>query len=164
MKETDAHGEMVHKEIIGKVPNAHELDTLLFNELLNMLKGDVAITRYIAQNVKRSGVEIWRKLNRNNDPKTYATTDGYRRMIEQLASTRCKDEKELRDKFEKLEAAFDQYMIVSGKEYNSEDKLHRMVDILPANVYHQLSATVALEDWTYANLKSKIVDLSLIHI
>ena len=129
---------MVHKDIIDKVPNAHELDTLLFNELLNMLKGDVAITRYIAQNVKRSGVEIWRKLNRNNDPKTYATTDGYRRMIEQLASTRCKDETELRDKFEKLEAAFDQYMIVSGKEYNPEDKLHRMVDILPANVYHQL--------------------------
>ena len=55
VKETNTVGELVHKEIIEKVPNAHELDTWLFNELMNMLKGDVAIARYIAQNVKRSG-------------------------------------------------------------------------------------------------------------
>ena len=41
--------------------DTEEIDTMLFNELLNMLNGDLAITRYIAQNVKRSGVEIWRK-------------------------------------------------------------------------------------------------------
>ena len=122
LKEKNGKDEFVHQEILTKVPNANELDTLLFNELMSMLKGELASARYIAQNVKRSGVEIWRKLNRNNDPRTYATTDGYRRMIEQLASTRCKDEKELRDRFDKLEAAFNQYLIVSNKEYSPEDK------------------------------------------
>ena len=115
--------------------------------------------RNISQNIKRSGLEIWRKLHRNNDPKTYATTDGYRRMIEQLSSTRCKDEKELSARFDKLQAAFDQYLLVSEKEYSQEDKLHRLVDILPANMYHQLSTILPMENWKYDQLKAKVIDI-----
>ena len=111
LKEKDLSGDLVHAEILAKIQNAEEIDTMLFNELMNMLNGDLAITRYIAQNVKRSGLEIWRKLHRNNDPNTYNTRDSYRRMIEQLASTRTKNTKELSEKFDKLEAAFDQYVI-----------------------------------------------------
>ena len=80
------------------------------------------MTRYVYQNIKQSGIEIWRKLNRNNDPNTYNTRDSYRRQIEQLSSSRCKDETELQTKFEKLEAAFDQYEVVTGFEYKTEDK------------------------------------------
>ena len=32
LKATNAQGELVHKEILDKVPKANELDTLLFNE------------------------------------------------------------------------------------------------------------------------------------
>ena len=54
---------------LRQIPNAEEINTILFNELMNMITGDLAMTRYISQNVKRSGLEIW-KLNRNNDPNT----------------------------------------------------------------------------------------------
>ena len=56
LKEKNGKDEFVHQEILTKVPNANELDTLLFNELMSMLKGELASARYIAQNVKRSGV------------------------------------------------------------------------------------------------------------
>ena len=83
---------------------------------MNMITGELSMTRYIAQNVKRSGLEIWRKMHRNNDPNTYNTRDSYKRMIEQLASSRSKNTKELEEKFTKLEAAFDQYEILTNVE------------------------------------------------
>ena len=73
LKETDEKGDLVHKDIMDQVQNADECDQLMFNELMNMLTGDLAMTRYISQNVKRSGLEIWRKMHRNNDPNTYNT-------------------------------------------------------------------------------------------
>ncbi len=87
--------KLIHQEIIQLNPNAHEVDTILFDELMNMINGDLAIIRYIAQNVKRSGLEIWRRLNRHNDPNTYGTKETLKRQIEQLASNRSKDIKEL---------------------------------------------------------------------
>lgn len=89
----------MHRDVLDKVPNAQEIGTMLFNELMNIINGDTAITHYISQNIKRSGLETRRKLHKNNDPTTYATTDGYCRMIEQLAATRCKDEKEFAKRF-----------------------------------------------------------------
>ena len=71
LKETNENGDLIHEEIPKKIPNAAEIDTLLFNELMSMLNGGLAMTRYIAQNVIRSGLEIWRKLDKNNDPNTY---------------------------------------------------------------------------------------------
>ena len=74
-----------------QIPNIQEIDTILFNELMNMLNGDLAMSRYISQNVKRSGLEIWRKLNKNNDPSTYGSKEMLKRQIEQLAAIRSKD-------------------------------------------------------------------------
>ena len=37
--------------------------------MMNVINGDLALTRYSAQNVKRSGLEIWRKLNNNKNHK-----------------------------------------------------------------------------------------------
>ena len=67
LNETNSNGDLKHAEILKEVPNASEIDTILFNELMNMLNGDLAMTRYIAQNVKKSGLEIWRKLHKQND-------------------------------------------------------------------------------------------------
>ena len=39
-------GELVHKEVLSKVSNPEEIGTVLFNELMNMLQGDLAMTRY----------------------------------------------------------------------------------------------------------------------
>ena len=72
-----------------------------------------------------------------------------------VQSIRCKDEKELQVKFEKIEAAFDQYEIITGVEYNPEDKLHRLINILPQNVYQQLSTILPLENWKYHGLQRK---------
>ena len=57
LKEENGKGELVHKEMLDKVQNAQESDQLLFNELMNMMTGDPAMTRYISQNIKRSGLE-----------------------------------------------------------------------------------------------------------
>ena len=86
----------LYRDILGfeEVENK-TIQTKAFNELMNMLNGDLAITRYIGQNVKRSGLEIWRKLHRNNDPNTYNTKDSYRGMIEQIAANRTKNTKEI---------------------------------------------------------------------
>ena len=84
-------------------PNAKEVDIILFNELMNMITGDLAVTRYIAQNVKKSGLEIWRKLHRNNDPNTHGSKETLKRKIEQLALNRCKDVKELSEILENCE-------------------------------------------------------------
>ena len=46
-----------------EMPNKYEMpekSTLFFNELMNMIDGDLAMPSYIAQDVKRSGLEIWR--------------------------------------------------------------------------------------------------------
>ena len=72
---------------------------------MNMIKGDLAMARYINQNVKRSGLEIWRKMHRTNDPNTYNAKDSYKRIIEPLATTRCKDTKELSETFEKTRSS-----------------------------------------------------------
>ena len=50
-------------------------------------------------------------------------------------------------------------MLMAGKEYSAEDKLHRLVDILPQSVYHQLSTIMPLEKWKYEGLKAKVVDM-----
>ena len=159
LKEVNSNDELVHDEILKKATNAEEVDTMLFNELMNMLSGDTAIMRYIAQNVKKSGLEIWRKLHPNNDPNTYNTKDSYRRMIEQLSANRTKNTKELSEKFDKLEAAFDQYELLTGTEYNQEDKLHRLINILPSDVYQQLSIIMPMERWKYINLKMRVQDM-----
>ena len=64
---------------------------MAFNEMMSMLTGDLATTRYISQNVKKSGLEIWRKLHRNHDPNTYGSKESMKRKIEQLALNRAKD-------------------------------------------------------------------------
>ena len=46
LKEKNTHGELVHEETLNTVSNAEEMDTMLFNELMNMLNGDLAITCY----------------------------------------------------------------------------------------------------------------------
>ena len=58
-------------------------------------------------------------------------------MIEQLASSRTKTTKQLSEKFDKSEAAFDQYETSTGSEYNVEDKLHRLINILLDVISHQ---------------------------
>ena len=80
-------------------------------------------------------------------------------MIEQLASTRTKNTKELEERFTKLEAVFDQYEILTGAEYNAEDKLHRIINILPSEVYQQLSRITPVENWKYQNLKLQVLDI-----
>ena len=58
-----------------------------------------------------------------------------------------------------MEAAFDQYEIVTGAEYNAEDKLHRIINILPSEVYQQLSIITPMENWKYHNLKMQVLDI-----
>ena len=37
LKETNNNGDLIHQNIIDKVPNANEIDTILFNELMNLI-------------------------------------------------------------------------------------------------------------------------------
>lgn len=58
-----------------------------------------------------------------------------------------------------LEAAFDQFEIITNVEYNVEDKLHRLISIVPSNVYQQLSTIMPLECWKYQNVKATNLDM-----
>ena len=58
LTEKNKDGKFVHEDILQSCENAHEIDTIMFNELMSMITGDLSITRYISQNVKRSGLEI----------------------------------------------------------------------------------------------------------
>lgn len=68
--------------------------------------------RYIDQNVRQSGMEIWRKLNRSSNTCTYNTIDVARRAIKGLGVTRCKNMTELMARHEMIEAAMQQYLII----------------------------------------------------
>ena len=48
LDEKNSQGTLKHEEIIKQNPNAKEVDMILFNELMNMITGDLAVTRYIA--------------------------------------------------------------------------------------------------------------------
>ena len=78
LKGTNEKEELVHGEIITKIPNATETDKLLFNEFMYMITGDLAMTRYIPLNVKNSGLAIWRKLRKTNDTNTYTIKEIYK--------------------------------------------------------------------------------------
>ena len=45
LNEKDVNGKLVHEAIINE-HNAKEIDLLMFNEIMNMLTGDLAMTRY----------------------------------------------------------------------------------------------------------------------
>ena len=51
IEDKNDHGEYVHQEIMDKVPNVRALDRTLFNELVSMVSGEKADTKYILQNV-----------------------------------------------------------------------------------------------------------------
>ena len=70
INEAADNDKLKHQEIIDEVPEAKELDKLLYNELMGMVTGKISNTLYIETNLKRSGMEMWRRLNKNNDPKT----------------------------------------------------------------------------------------------
>ncbi len=62
---------------------------------MNLITGAYATTDYIDQNVHQSGIEMWRKLNRNSDPRTYNTTDAAHRTGKAFGTHRSKNVKEL---------------------------------------------------------------------
>ena len=61
-------GEYKHKKIIEQVPDVHDLDNLLFNEVIGMIGGGKTKPLYITINLWKSGMEIQRRMHRNNDP------------------------------------------------------------------------------------------------
>ena len=68
-----ATGELKHKALLDQVPDAVTLDKLLFNELLSMVTGESAKALYVTSNINESGVEMWRRMHKNNDPKINIT-------------------------------------------------------------------------------------------
>lgn len=78
------NGDLVHAAILKEVPKCKRNRCILFNELMNMIDGDLAMTREIAQHVKRSAVEIWRKFHKQNDPTTYGSKENLKRPIENI--------------------------------------------------------------------------------
>ena len=75
--------------------NIKETDTLLFNEFMNMISGPLTETKYLNQNPRKSGPEIWRKMHYWNEPKTYNAKEYYRLKVQNLANPMCKSYSEL---------------------------------------------------------------------
>ena len=49
--------------------------------------------------------------------------------------------------------------MTTKEEYPNEDKLHRLINILPIQQYQQLSINLPLESWKYHALKAKIIEI-----
>ena len=79
-----------HQKLLDDVPDALRLDKILYNEMMSMITGEVAKSLYITTNIQESGVEMWRHMHKNNDPKTYQTVDGHMRTLTSLTATRCR--------------------------------------------------------------------------
>ena len=61
--------ELLHKEMINKITSAKELYTLMYRELMTTISGDLPKSLYITTNLAKSGMEFWRRIHKNNDPK-----------------------------------------------------------------------------------------------
>ena len=64
-------------------------DKMVFNELMETIQGDVPFNIYVSQNLQSSGMEFWRRMVKNNDPKTFGTIEHRMQSIRQLTNTRC---------------------------------------------------------------------------
>ena len=100
---------------MNRVPNVRAVDRTLFNELVSMVSGEKADTKYILQNVKKSGMEFWRRIHKDFNPSTFKTKEMHRMAIDQTAALgRCNNLKELGERFEYLEQASEKYLIETG--------------------------------------------------
>ena len=128
-------GDDKHKKLLDEVPDAKTLDKLLFNELMSMVTGETAKSLYITTNLKESGVEMWRRMHKNNDPKTYQTVDGHMRTITSLTATRCKGLNDLRERLEKYDIAVHKYSEAGGEVLTEVMKRHHLINITPEELY-----------------------------
>lgn len=121
-----------------------------------MITGEDAYTNYIDTNLKKCGMEVWRRMNKNNDPKTFTTVDGHLRIINDLAKTRCKTMKELRERLESTKMAHHKYIQAGGEELSNVTKRHNLVNILPDMLIQQLQVQDGFGDWTYEDIMNKV--------
>ena len=73
-----------------EIPEIKKFDTMVFNELMETIQGDVPNNIYVLQNLEHSGMEFWRRMIKNNDPKTFGTIEHHMKTIRDLTTVRCK--------------------------------------------------------------------------
>ena len=80
---------MVHRKILQDFPKAEEIDYILFNEWMNMIKGKTATAKYIINNLFESGLEVWRMLHTNHEPQNFNAIEELLRKKDRLCQARA---------------------------------------------------------------------------
>lgn len=157
-------GILIHKDLIESCPEVQQLDKLLWNELMGMIQGKAATSTYITNNVRESGLEIWRFMHINNEPHAFTSTEHYYKTRDQLCATRCNNIADLKNRLELLDNAYYNYALASGREFDGESRKHDYLRILPHGVYTQLATNYPLQVWNYEELRRNIVEVIRIEV
>jgi len=123
---------------------------------MGMMSRKRANTLYIKTNLKKSGMEIWRRLNKDNDPKTFTTSEGHLRQITELFKSRCKDMTELIDRMEKIKMQTLRFMEAGGVPLTEIVRRHNLMSILPPSMIQYMQIQDGFVDWTYETIEDKI--------
>ena len=148
-----------HQTLLDEVPDAAKLDKLLYNELMSMITGDVAKSLYITTNLKESGVEMWRRMHKNNDPKTYQTVDGHMRTVTTLTATRCRGLNDLRERLEKYDVAVHKYLEAGGEAMSEVMKRHHLINITPEKLFELWQVQPGFMSWDSQTIKTRMLDM-----
>ena len=148
LNEVNENDELVHASLINNIvehgDDPNKLDTDILYELMGCIDGELATNTYITLNFKRSGMEFWRRILKNSDPKTYGTVDNHLAKIRSITKDHCKSVNELRERMNELELAYDRYFRAGGTPASEAHQKHELLSIIPMDI---LSQWGEIADW-----------------
>ena len=120
-----------------------------------MVSGEAAKSLYITTNIQESGIEMWRRMHKNNDPKTYQTVDGHMRILTSLTATRCRGINDLRGRLEQFDVAVHKYLAAGGEVLSEVMKRHHLINITTEKVYELWHIQPGFMSWDSELIKAR---------
>ena len=150
--EVYSNNKLIHQEILNTITHLKETDGILYDELgcTFCTNDSTTMHSYITQHINRSGLEVWRTMHVNHEPKSFQRTEALRKQIEGYARTRCHNYQALQERMDELNAGFIKYRDRAGVEYPEERQLHHLADIMPQELWDNMVITCPRGDWTVA--------------
>ena len=123
------------------------------------IEGNYAKNTYVTLNFNKSGMEFWRRIHKNNDPKTFGTIDNHLNKIRAITTGRCKNVDELRNRLNDLELAYNRYYLAGGKPVPEEQQKHELTNITPIDILSQWRLMDNFSKWSCKDVKNRMKDL-----
>ena len=102
---------------------------------------------------------MWRRMHKNNDPKTYQTVDGHMRTITSLTATRCRGLNDLRERLEKYDIAVHKYAKAGGEAMSEVMKRHHLINITPEKLFELWQVQPGFMTWDSQSIKTRMLEM-----